>query len=114
MEQLSHGLAGSALRHRLVEDMTVRRFSDKTRKYYIRIVAAFANFLERPPQRRLKKLCRFQVHQASLGMGAPAMNCTVAALRFFFTHILDPPDLAASSSAFRIRANYRLCWRPAR
>lgn len=37
---------------------------------------------------------RFQIQQSELGMHPPAMNSTVAALRFFFTHTLDRPDLA--------------------
>jgi integrase/recombinase XerD len=38
-------VAGSALRQRFVEDMTMRGFSEKTRRYYIRIIAGFAAFL---------------------------------------------------------------------
>jgi hypothetical protein len=34
--------AGSGLRQRFIEDMTVRGFSEKTRRYYVRIVAGFA------------------------------------------------------------------------
>jgi hypothetical protein len=41
--------AGSVLRQRFVEDMTVRGFSEKTRRGYIRIVAGFAAFLGRSP-----------------------------------------------------------------
>jgi hypothetical protein len=42
-------VAGSALRQRFVEDMTMRGFSEKTRRYYIRIIAGFAAFLARSP-----------------------------------------------------------------
>jgi hypothetical protein len=45
MNQPVSPAAGSALRQRFVEDMTVRGFSEKTRRYYIRIVAGFAAFL---------------------------------------------------------------------
>ena len=94
MDQLSP-VPASGLRHRLVEDMTVRGFSDKTRRYHIRIVSGFAAFLGRSPATATAEdVRRFQVHPSALGMGAPAMNCTVAALRFFFTHTLDRPDLA--------------------
>ena len=95
MNTLSPATASNSLRHRLVEDMTVRGFSEKTRKYYIRIVAGFAAFLERSPATATAEdVRRFQIHQSALGMGAPAMNSTVAALRFFFTHTLDRPDLS--------------------
>jgi len=95
MNQLSTVPANNGLRHRFVEDMTVRGFSDKTRKYYIRIVSGFAAFLGRSPATATAEdVRRFQVHQSSLGLGAPGMNCTVAALRFFFTYTLDRPDLS--------------------
>lgn len=41
--------APGTLRERFVADMTVRGFTDKTRKDYIRTVAGFAAFLERSP-----------------------------------------------------------------
>ena len=95
MDNLPSAPVANTLRQRLIEDMTVRGFSEKTRKYYIRIVAGFAAFLGRSPDTATAEdLRRFQVHQSALGMGAPAMNSTVAALRFFFTHTLDRPDLS--------------------
>ena len=94
MNQLSPVPVSSGLRHRLVEDMTVRGFSDMTRKYYVRIVSGFGAFLGRSPATATAEdVRRFQVHQSGREMGAPAMNCTVAALRFF-TYTLDRPDLA--------------------
>ena len=75
--------------------MTVRGFTEKTRRYYIRIVAGFAAFLGRSPDTATAEdIRRFQVHQSELGTHAPAMNSTVAALRFFFTQTLDRPDLS--------------------
>ena len=95
MNKLSPAPASSGLRQRLIEDMTVRRFSERTRRYYIRIVAGFAAFLGRSPDTATAAdIRRFQVHQPELGMHAPAMNSAVAALRFFFTHTLDRPDLS--------------------
>jgi site-specific recombinase XerD len=85
----------SGLRQRFIEDMTVRGFTEKTRRSYIRIVAGFAAFLGRSPDTATAEdLRRFQVHQSELGMHAPGMNGTVAALRFFFTQTLDRPDLS--------------------
>jgi len=39
-------------------------------------------------------LRRFQVAQRKAGVPAPTMDSIVSALRFFFTHTLDRPDLA--------------------
>jgi len=95
MTHLSPATAGSSLRERLIEDMTVRGFTGKTRKDYVRTVAGFADFLKRSPSTATAEdIRRFQIRQSECGMNAPAMNSTVAALRFFFNHTADRPDLA--------------------
>ena len=85
----------SGLRQRFIEDMTVRGFTEKTRRSYIRIVSGFAVFLGRSPDTATAEdIRRFQIHQSERGMHAPGMNGTVAALRFFLTQTLDRPDLS--------------------
>ncbi len=87
--------AGSALRQRMIEDMTVRGFTEKTQHDYIRCVRTFAAFLGCSPDRAsAEDLRRFQVHQTQAGLQAPGINSAVAARRFFFTVTLDRPDLA--------------------
>jgi site-specific recombinase XerD len=79
----------------MIEDMTVRGFSAKTRHDYLRIVSRFAVFLGRTPgSATAEDVRRFQVEQREAGMPAPAMNSHVAALRFFFTTTIDRPDLS--------------------
>ena len=85
----------SALRARMIEDMRVRGFTEKTRNDYIRNVRAFAAFIGRSPDTATAEdLRRFQLHQTQTGMQPPSINSAVAALRFFFTVTLDRPDLA--------------------
>jgi len=85
----------SPLRQRLIEDMNMRRFSRATQHNYVRDVGRFATFLGRPPDTATAEdLRHFQVEQRDAGMPAPTMNSIVAALRFFFTHTIDRPDLA--------------------
>ncbi len=85
----------SPLRQRLIEDMNMRRFSRATQRNYIRDVGRFATFLRRPPDTATADdVRRFQIEQRDAGLPAPTMNSIVAALRFFFTHTLDRPDLA--------------------
>ena len=85
----------SALRARMIEDMRVRGFSEKTRNDYIRNVRAFGAFVGRSPDTATAEdLRRFQLHQAQAGVRPPSINSAVAALRFFFTVTLDRPDLA--------------------
>ena len=38
------------LRRRMIADMTIRTFSDKTQRDYIRQIEAFASFLGRSPR----------------------------------------------------------------
>ena len=95
MTHLPPATSASTLRERFIADMTVRGFTDKTRNDYIRIVAGFAAFLERSPSTATAEdIRRFQIQQSERGMNPPAMNSTVAALRFFFNHTVDRPDLA--------------------
>ncbi|MDQ3558950.1 MAG: phage integrase N-terminal SAM-like domain-containing protein, partial [Pseudomonadota bacterium] len=85
----------SPLRQRLIDDMNMRRFSRATQRNYIRNVGRFATFLGRPPDAATADdVRRFQVEQQGAGIPAPTMNSIVAALRFFFTHTVDRPDLA--------------------
>src|SRR5271163_64618 len=85
----------TALRVRMIEDMTVRGFSEKTRNDYIRNVRAFAAFIGRSPDTAVAEdLRRFQLHQTQSGMQPPSINSTVSALRFFFGVTLDRADLA--------------------
>src|SRR5271168_4252723 len=92
----------SALRARMIEDMRVRGFSEKTRNDYIRNVRAFAAFVGRSPDTATAEdLRRFQYHQAQTGVRPPSINSAVAALRFFFTVTLDRPDLARRLTVVR-------------
>jgi integrase/recombinase XerD len=75
----------SPLRQRMIEDMTVRNFVEKTRNDYIRQVKTFTSFLGRSPDTATAEdLRRFQLHQTRTGIRPPSINGSVAALRFFF------------------------------
>ena len=86
----------SPLRQRMIEDMTVRNFVEKTRNDYIRQVKTFTAFLGRSPDQAIPEdLRRFQLHQTRAGVRPPSINGSVAALlRFFFTVTLDRPEMA--------------------
>ena len=91
---LPPAVAGS-LRGRLIEDMNLRGFTEKTQRYYIRIISRFAAFLGRSPDTATPEdMRRWQLSLSELGMNPPAFNSAVAALRFFFTITLDRPDLS--------------------
>ncbi len=85
----------SDLRRRMLEDMAVRKFGDKTRHDYIRHVEAFARFLGRSPDTATAEdVRRFQVHLTESGVQPPTLNSSASALRFFFGTTLDRAELA--------------------
>jgi hypothetical protein len=94
MDESIRTAAISPLRQRLIDDMSVRRFSRETQRNYIRDVGRFAIFLGRSPDTATADdVRRFQIEQRDAGMPTPTMNSIVSALRFFFTHTIDRPDL---------------------
>src|SRR3974390_3872996 len=85
----------SDLRRRMIADMTVRSFSEKTQHDYIRHVETFARFLGRSPDSASgDDIRRFQLAQVEQGVQPPKMNTQASALRFFFTITLGRADLA--------------------
>lgn len=85
----------SNLRRRMLEDMAVRKFGEKTRHDYIRHVEAFARFFGRSPDTATAEdVRRFQVHLTESGVQPPTLNSSASALRFFFAITLDRAELA--------------------
>ena len=82
------------LLERMIEDMKLHRLSRATQRNYLRDVTQFTAWLGRPPDTATDEdLRRYQIEQSETGLGAPAMNTAVSALRFFYTRTLDRPDL---------------------
>src|ERR1700729_2918627 len=85
----------SALRQRMLEDMAMHGLRSDTQRNYISFVRDFAAFLGRAPDTATAAdVRRFQVHQRESGVQPPTINCSVSALRFFFTVTLDRADLS--------------------
>ena len=84
-DQTSDRPAVSPLRQRMIEDMTIRQFGERTKRDYVRQVREFAAFLGRSPdQAEPEDLRRYQLRLASLGASYARMNLASTALRFFF------------------------------
>jgi integrase/recombinase XerD len=84
----------SPLRARMIEDMSVRKFCEKTQNDYIRHVKSFSTFLGRSPAKATPEdLRRYQVHQSKAGAQPPTINGAVSALRFFFRVTLSRPEM---------------------
>ena len=64
-----------SLRARMIEDMTVRNFVEKTKNHYMRHVNTFAVFLGRSPHLVTPEDLRsFQVHQTETGVRPPTIS----------------------------------------
>ena len=84
----------SPLRHRMIEDMTVRNLSPATQRSYIHAVSKFSRFFGRSPDRLgLEDVREFQVYLVSQGISWPALNQTVCALRFFYGVTLNRDEM---------------------
>ncbi len=84
----------SRLRQRMLDELAIREFGDKTRDDYIRHVKTFTIFIGRAPDTATPDDLRaFQAHQRQNGVQPPTLNSAVSALRFFFTFACDRPEL---------------------
>ena len=84
----------SPLRRRMIDDMTVRKFVEKTQHDYIRHVKDFTAFLGRSPDTATPEdVRRYQLHLTNAGVRATTVNAMVSALRFFFSVTLDRPSV---------------------
>src|SRR5580700_6605625 len=76
--------AMSPLRRRMIEDMTVRKFVEKTQKDYIRHVKDLTAFLGRSPGTApAEDLRGYQLHLTDTGVRAAGVKSAVSALRFY-------------------------------
>jgi integrase/recombinase XerD len=82
----------SPLRRRMIEDMTVRKFTARTQDGYIRAVKGFSTFLgASPATASAEDLRRYRLHLVESGVGAPTINHSLTALRFLFLVTLRKP-----------------------
>ena len=97
----------SALRQRMLDDMAMSGLRSDTQRDYIRVVRSFATFLGRSPDTATAEdIRRFQVHQHESGVQPPTINCSVSALRFFFT--VTPSETNLNKSRARSMKTQRL------
>ncbi len=82
----------SPLRHRMIEDMRLRKLSAKTQKAYVRAVVNLTRFLGRSPDAAgTEDLRRYQLHMVEQGVTSTTLNATITGLKFFFEVTLDRP-----------------------
>ena len=86
--------ATSALRRRMIDDMTLRNLSPATQRSYLHAVTKFSRHFGCSPDRLgLEDVRSFQVHLVAQGVSWPALNQIVCALRFFYGVTLDRAEI---------------------
>jgi site-specific recombinase XerD len=86
----------SPLRQRMIEDMRMRKFGEKTQLDYVRAVRNFTKYLKRSPDTaRVEDLRNYQLHLVDHGISPASLNSAISGLKFFFNVTLDRGDLVA-------------------
>ena len=86
----------SPLRQRMIDDMRMRKFGEKTQLDYIRAVRNFTKYLGRSPDTAaVEDLRNYQLHLVDQGVSPASLNSAISGLKFFFNVTLDRPELVA-------------------
>jgi integrase/recombinase XerD len=93
----------SPLRQRMIDDMRMRKFGEKTQQQYLRAVRNFTKYLGRSPDTTtIEDLRRYQLHLVDQGTSPTSLNAAIIGLKFFFNVTLDSPQLMAKMRPVRV------------
>ena len=86
----------SPLRQRMLDDMRMRKFGEKTQADYVRAVRNFTKYLGRSPDTAtVEDLRNYQLHLVDHGISPASLNSAISGLKFFFNVTLDRPEVMA-------------------
>ncbi len=101
MDSSLHGI--TPLRQRMIDDMRMRKYADKTRIQYIRAVRRLAAFLGRSPDTAtVEDLRRYQLYLVDRGVSPVSLNAAITGLKFFFEVTLSQGELMAKMQPVRV------------
>jgi site-specific recombinase XerD len=81
------------LRRRMIEDMTIRNFDQRTQQTYIRSVRSCCRYCDRQPgELTFEDVRQYQLHLTQSGLAPASVNGAMVALRFFFRVTLKRPE----------------------
>src|SRR5450755_2491881 len=93
----------SPLRQRMIDDMRMRKLSEKTQSHYLRWVQRFATYLGRSPDTAaVEDLRGYQLHLVDHGTSPVSLNAAITGLKFFFEVTLDRGELMAKMQPVRV------------
>ena len=91
------------LRRRMIDDMRMRKLTDKTQSQYIRAVRRFAAYLGRSPDTAsVEELRRYQLYLVDQGVSPMSLNAAITGLKFFFEVTLDHGELLYKMRPVRV------------
>ena len=94
METQNPGI--NPLRQRMIDDMRMRKFGDKTQLDYLRTVRKFAQHLGRSPDTAsVEEVLNYQLHLVDAGISPASLNSIISGLKFFFNVTVDRPERVA-------------------
>ena len=86
----------SPLRQRMLEDMRMRKLTEKTQGHYLRAVRRFTAYLGRlPDTASAEELRRYQLHLVDEGISPASLYAAISGLKFFFDITLGHPECMA-------------------
>lgn len=93
----------SPLRQRMIEDMRMRKLSEKTQSSYIRAVRRLAGYLRRSPDTATAdELRNFQLYLVDQGVSLMSLNAAITGLKFFFDVTLERGALMAKMQPVKL------------
>lgn len=93
----------SPLRQRMIEDMRMRKLSEKTQSSYIRAVRRLAGYLRRSPDTATAdELRNFQLYLVDQGVSPMSLNAAITGLKFFFDVTLERGALMAKMQPVKL------------
>ena len=73
------------LRRRMIEDMTIRNFDQRTQQAYLRSVRSCCRYCDRAPaELTFEDVRQYQLHLVQSGLAPASINGAMVSLRFFF------------------------------
>ncbi|MBL0121932.1 MAG: site-specific integrase [Betaproteobacteria bacterium] len=95
--------ANSELRQRMIDDMRMRKFTDKTQTQYVRAVRKFASYLHRSPDTATdEELRNYQLYLVDHGISPVSLNATITGLKFFFEITVGDTELMGKMQPVRV------------
>ncbi|MEZ5616229.1 MAG: site-specific integrase [Rhodocyclaceae bacterium] len=85
--------ASASLRQRMIEDMRMRKFGEKTQSQYLSRSKAVCQVPGRSPDTAsVEELRNYQPHLNDNGVSPASLNSAICGLKFFFSITLDRPE----------------------